>query len=390
MRPIAAFLFALACAASVEAAPARTPLGEAEAQAARSAASACTGDVYSSEKGLRSAPDYLAALPEAGDAATGWNERRADEVYALATSLLKPAIPAPERALDAGATFKCPAAPAVGVRLLHFLAGPSPSTLIGPTNTTYWLGMAYRRGVGAAADPTKARQFFLQTRMLGHAQLTGADWGASPTDDLIGLLRRPQNRALLEDAGRAKWKGEAQYLLAELHLPSDPMRARALFEEAVAARHRKSALRLATLEADGTFGEARLIRAVELLAPFARSGNAEYAALLATARRHNRLPELPVSPRQVTMAQLGGKSLLARAKKAELDSLRGRVPARGLLAPDGRILLVELSDPQLGAYSIGSATLAVFKPDHLPRLQPETIEGRPLFAWINLPAIVWR
>ena len=90
------------------------------------------------------------------------------------------------------------------------------------------------------------------------------------------------------------------------------------------------------------------------------------------------------------MAQLGGKALLARAKKAELDSLRARVPARGLLAPDGRILLVELSNPQLGAYSIGSATLAVFKPDHLPRLQPETIEGRPLFAWINLPAIVWR
>ena len=390
MRLFSGFLFALACAAPAAGQPARAPLNAAEAASVRAAASTCTGNVYGSGTGQRTAADYLGSLPQPGDAASEWDEQRADEVYALATSLLKQALPAPERALDAGGTFICPAAPAAGVRLLHFLAGHSPRALIGPTNTLYWLGLAYRRGIGAPADPDKARSFFLQTRMRGHVQLTAADWGTSAPDDLMSLLRRPEDRALLEDAARGKRMGEAQYLLAELHLATDPMRARALLEEAAAAQHRAAVRRLAALEADGTFGEARPLRAADLLAPLARSGNAEYQALLAVARSFNGPAGLPVASRRVTMEQLGKRALLARAKAVERDSLAGRLAAQGLLAPDGRILFVELVDPELAVYSIGRATLIVYGPEHLPRLQPERVEGRPVFAWVTLPPIRWR
>jgi hypothetical protein len=206
----------------------------------------------------------------------------------------------------------------------------------------------------------------------------------------MALLRRPENRALLEDAARRKRGGEPQYLLAELDLPSNPPRARALLDEAAAAHHRKAALRLAALEAEGALGEARPLRTIALLAPLARSGNPELEALLAASRRFSGLAQVPLSARRVTMAQLGGKALLARAKGMERDSLVGRVPARALIGPDGRIVFVELIDPDLGSHSIGRATLRVYRPEHLPRLQPEVVAGRPVFAWVNLPPINWR
>lgn len=390
MRWITAFLFASALAAPASAAPARAPLTEAEAAAALAAAGTCTGIVYKFDGGQRSAADYLESLPRAGDTGARWSEERADDVYALATGLLRPAIAAPERALDALGGFKCTPAPATAVRLLHFLAGPSPRAVIGPTNTYYWLGQAYRRGVGVAADPAKARASFLQARLFGHEQLTAADWGSSPADDLMALLRRPDNRALLDEAAQARWKGGPQYLLAELHLAGDPARARALLEEAAAVPNRKAALRLAALDAEGAFGESRPLRVVELLAPLARSGHAESEALLAAARRYNGSAELPVSTRQVTSAQLGGKALLARAEAMKLDSLRGRVQTRALLGPDGRILLVRLIEPSMGDFEYGRATLNLYRPEHLPRLQPEVANGRPVFAWVNLPGIDWR
>lgn len=380
--------------ATAEAHAATLTWSAADAARLRAAADACTGGMYRQQHNgsfvLRSARDITARLPGPGDDATVRpNEDYAHDLYYLALGLLRPALADPARALDGQKPLflTCPAEPALGARLMAYLVGDGAGTRVGPSNAVYWLAQAYRQGIGVPRDPAHARSLFLQTRILGQRQLTAEDWGERPSDRLEDVLRQPQARAMLVAAAEAK-NSSAQLLLAEQVMTTEPSRALALLEAAASTGDFWATRRLAQVKVDGQLGPRDPAGAVVLLAPFAQTGNDTYKEMLAAAAAYN----APVAgvPNATTLDDLGGKRLLPKPGDVEFDSLVGRMPARGLLAPDGRIVFVELPDPRLIPLSLGKATLWTYKPDRLAKLSPYVVDGRPVFAWIQLPTINWR
>ena len=175
-RHLSALLFA-AIAAPAVAAP---PWTVEDVRRLSTIVPTCSGGEYRDVE-TRTAQMIAASLPKAEEDATNLSVQRAAVVYSYAGALLKPSIANPERAVDLLSSVECPPDPALGVKLMTFLAGDRPGHNAGPTNAYYWLGMAYRRGVGVSPDPVRARQYFLQAQMLGLPKLTAEDWGASPT-----------------------------------------------------------------------------------------------------------------------------------------------------------------------------------------------------------------
>ena len=349
-------------------------------------APSCSGGVYSDGE-TRTAQMIAASLPKAGEEANRLDEKRADDVYLYAGALLKPSITNPERALDPTSFVKCPPNPTLGVKLMEFLTGDQPGHNKGPTNAYYWLGIANRRGVGVPADAAQARQYFLQARALGLWNLTAEDWGTSPKDQLLTIARKPENFRWIEAAAAAGKQGSI-VLLAELLVDSEPVRARSLLsgqpDNIFAARQ------LAEFEMQGKFGHPHPEAAVRAMAHFQRLSRPYYDLMLQAARQYNAPEEdIPTSPRQVTLDELGGKKLLLAGQKEELDAIRGVVTARALVDPTGTILYTEVADPQISRFRMASATLKIFTPSLLNKVAPFERNGRPIFHWLNLPPVRW-
>lgn len=357
------------------------------------ASKACTGGEYSRPSGeahvrRRDISEIVRALPLPGERVGDISSDRASDIYTVAMGLLAPAIPNAERALDPGSFLKCSPDPEAAVELLTFLAADGPANRQGPNNIFYWLGMAYRRGVGVGPDAAQAQSMFLKARILGQTNLTSEDWGAHSTDTLPLVLSRPANRAILEQTASAG-RGEAQLLLADLVLPTDKEKARSLLRAAVAQRNIAAIRRLAKLDAEGAFGEPDYLEATRLLASIARLGDDDYNSMLAAASAFNR-GDVVNDGRVVTLAVLGGESLYTQLRTAKLDSIGGRVPARGLVAPDGHIIFTEDTDPSTRQFAMAKETLRVFSPQNLRPIAPSMVGRRAVFAWVNLPAIDWR
>lgn len=287
----------------------------------------CSGGVYSNGE-MQTAQMIAASLPRVGEEVADIDEKRAADVYSYAGALLKPSIVNPERALDTKSFVKCPPVPALGVKLLEFLIGGEPGRHRGPTNSYYWLGIANRRGIGVPANPIRARQYFFQARAVGLRNLTAEDWGTSPNDQLFTIARKPENFRWIEGAAAAGNLG-SMVLLAELIVDHQPARARALLT--ALPDYIFAAQLLAKFEMEGKFGVPRPDEAVRTMAYFPRLSESSYDLMLQAARQYNGLgEEIPTSPRQVTLDELGGKQLLLAGEKAELDSIRGVVRARAL------------------------------------------------------------
>lgn len=388
------FVLLLAAAASTaEAAVPRTPLTAAEARQAEATARACTGGYYQIRDPdkptvRRSAVDHLPALPAPGDDGSAWDSNRAEDLWHLATAMLTPTLKFTEGSATHSVYFDCPSDPVSGVRLLRFLAGDGALSTLGVANVHYWLAEAYRAGTGVPADPAKARRQFLIARLKGFSQFGPSAWGERPGETLADRYLHSRDRALFEELA-ADGLSDAQLLIADAIIATDPKRARALLE-AAAADSSEATERLAEHETNGTFGKRNPARAVELLASGACRGCAEYDAMLAAARAHNGGGEIPTFPRRIGIGELGGmKKLLPDPTVIERDSLIGTVEARGLMAPDGRILYVELPGGRSQTDSLGRGTLTLFRRDRLPRLTPHLVDGKPVFAWVNLPLITW-
>jgi len=349
-------------------------------------ASSCSGGEYSDGE-TRTAQMIAASLPRAGEEANLLDKKRAHDVYLYAGALLKPSIANPERALDPSSFVKCPPNPALGVKLMEFLIGDEPGRNKGPNNAYYWLGIANRRGVGVSADAVRARQYFLQARALGIWNLTAEDWGTSPNDQLLTVARKPENFRWIEAAAAAGKQGSI-VLLAEMVVDREPARARSLLsaqpDDIFAAR------KFAEFEMEGKFGSPHPEEAVRAMAHFQRLSRPYYDLMLRAARQYN-APEqdIPTSPQQVTLDELGGKKLLLAGQKEELDAIRGVVTARALVDPTGTILYTEVPDPQISRFRMAFATLKIFTPSLLNKVAPFERNGRAIFHWLNLPPVRW-
>ena len=355
----------------------------------------CKGAIYQRDPArsgadfrIRDAEEIAQSLPRPGETAVGLNDSRANDIYEMAGALLKPAIPNPERAFDPSVFVKCATNPEIGVAILAFLTAGGPGRSKGTGNAFYWLGQASRRGIGVPADPARARLYFLQARMLGIFTLTAEDWGEKPSDTLLAILARQANRAMLEDAAAAG-RPDAQLLLGELLVPTDKARARLMLEAAVAKDAFRAARKLAALEMQGALGKADPARAVALLAPKAYPGSDAYREMLAAAEAYN-AGDIPILQRPLTLSKLGGPSLIPWPDQVEFDGVPGRVPARALIGPDGKIVFTEVIDPRTRQFRMAKVTLRIFDPKKLKPGSPHVEAGRPVFAWAMLPPIIWR
>lgn len=365
-----------------------------EARQLRAAADACTGGVYQSQNGeyvLRTAQEITARLPQETDVASQRPDRAyANDLYKLAVGLLTPAFN------DSSITrpfLKCPANAELGARLMAYLVGDSPKDNVTFGRATYWLARAYRDGVGVEPDPIKARQLFLRARIMGEQYLTAKDWGEKSTDQLGDRLRQPEAWAMLEEAARAG-QLEARFLLAEQTLQEQPAFAIVTLNALVDEQYAPAIRLLAQLKAEGPTELRNLMDATLLYARLAHNRskpNAEYTAMLEVAARYNALPYgIPTADDKPTFDELGGKKLLPGPEDYHFDSIRGAPTARGLMAPDGRIIFVELIEPIFQRLTIGGATLWTYRPARLSKIKPYSVNGRPVFAWVWLPRIIWK
>jgi len=372
--------------------PNQTAWTAAQADRVSAATKACTGGKYAQAPGgtgfrLREATEFAQASPRSGESVKDISDDQAADIYALARGLF-PAIPEAERALDPRSFVECPPDPEIAVALLTFLTADDPAYFRGPINSFYWLGIAYRRGIGVAPEAARARSMFLMARILGQSNLTSEDWGTSHTDTLSVVLSQPANRIMLERAASAGRPG-AQSLLADLIFPTNKDRARTLLRAAAAQRDLTAIRRLADLDMQGAFGKPDYGEAASLWASIAHPQSDDYNSMLRAARAFNG-GDVPEVDNGMTLAQLGGERLYAELRQAEVDAIGGHVPTRALLAPDGHIIFTEVTDPPARQFAIARATLRVFAPKNLPPVTPYMIGGRAIFAWVKLPVVDWR
>lgn len=393
-RLIAA-LVALGTGPTLAAAVPRPPLTPAEAQRLAASAGACTGGYMRSEHPdeptlRRSAADLLPALPAAGDDGSTWSSKRAGDAYELGTAMLESSFAFSVRPSDGGSSpVDCTQDPKSAVRLLRFLAGEGADTSLGAVNVHHWLAEAYRAGAGVPADPARARRHFLIARLFGFSQIGPSDWGENAGDTFARLYGRPSGRALFEEMAAAGID-EAQLIVADIVMATEPKRARALIESAAASGDSDAIKRLAEHEVKGTFGKRNPERAAVLLARITCKRCDTYGAMLAAASAHNGGGEIPILPRRIGIDELGGvRKLLPDPTVIDRDSLVGTVEARGLMGPDGRIVYVELPAHDSVGFTLMRATLTLYRPEKLARLAPHVVGGKAVFAWVDLPPVTW-
>jgi hypothetical protein len=376
---------------------AAAPLTPTEVAHFKALAAQCTGGYYGSPSDEPKAPggnvtaaDMATRLPRAGPQPRV--KHQGHDAFSFATAFLSPVLQPDKTPWTGKSDLTCPVDAGAGVRLLQWIIGDGGDDALYPSdNALLWLGFAARDGVGMPKDAALARQYFLHARIVGLTDFGPEYWGSTPNETLVEALARPEARAVLDleaDAGRPA----AQMLVADLIAVEDPKRARALLERAATNNiighiHR----RLAEAQLTGLGAPPDGVAAVRTLAPLAfERGDPNYEAMLAAATAYNGGP-VQEAKQVPTIEDFGGKAWLnAGLKLVELDSIYGSTPARGLLAPDGSIVFVEVVSPRVQRYSIDFAMLKVFNPKRLPRLQPEMVDGRPVFAWVKLPTLSWR
>lgn len=368
---------------------------EAETAALRAAAETCTGGYYRSgrDPAQVTAADMRARLPEPTDP-PGFrpDEDRASDMYRIALGLLRPALPEAPRAQDPGRPWlTCKWDAVVGARLMAWLVGDGYGQLAGWTNSLYWLGQAYRQGVGVPQDAERARTLLLLARIRGDLNLTAEDWGRTPDETLEAALKAPAGRQMLEAAARLPGNPEAKLLLARQLKASEPARARAVLEAAATSMWIPANTELGNFRRDGIGGPRDLVGAVEQFARITQrsaSNTSTGEAMLAAARAYNGTQKtIPTVDPPPGLADFGGRAALPRSDEPLFPSPRGSSPARALLAPDGRILFTELLSPKEGFSQVDIDTLWIWRPDRLPRLAPWKVDGRAVFAWVPLPTL---
>ncbi len=356
----------------------------------RLSATNCTGGYY--RDGQLHTPEQIAsALNKINGRRDLISEDEARDIYYVAKGLLLKKIVNPERASDPKRLLECAPDERGGVWLFKFLIGRSPDELKGPSNSFYWLGQAYRRGIGVRQDNERARELMLQARIMGNRKLTSSDWGNHPNDELLTVIKDSNYLPYLREASQGRRGGEAKLLLAENLITTSPNEAQRLLRDASINGYFPASRFLLESEQSGTLKKQHTHEQAVFWALLAwRSAHRpEFRhRLVETIVKLNRSgTNIPISNRSLTFEEIGGDSLIGDPNEIMLDGRRGIVQARALVSPDGKIIYVELVNSSSYQTPMGAETRKIYKPNKLTPVQPELYEGRAVYSWMMLPSI---
>jgi hypothetical protein len=379
---------ALALPAAGQASP---PLPPETIAAIDAALSECTGGWQTiGVWKVTSAADLRPRLALLSRPSTDLTDEAGMDLYKIANGLLFPAVGARDWILDGRSpTFKCPARPAEGVAVMEYLVGERPSDRRGATNAFDWLGAAYEMGVAGPADPERARRYFLRSRI--HSVGVKHDrWSDGIDQDLLGNIDRAGMRPYLEAAAAAEHGGAARMILAEEVLAADPARARELLR----TLYTPALNRLIALE---EAGQVPTVANAEDIAFWAEAWRTQLGyqtwarrmlkgALLANSGL------VPVAPERPSIEAL--RRYLDSERVADAPATRVPIPVRALVDPSGRAIYAEACRANQTPHSGSAAELGVrldatrlYNHTALPKLPVATIDGRPVYTWVILPAV---
>ncbi|NYT42711.1 hypothetical protein HZY97_18195 [Sphingomonas sp. R-74633] len=309
------------------------------------------------------------------------------ELYEIGKAMLFPALGAPTWFVDGGPGIKCPARPKEAIALLEYLVGEHPGDLRGWGNAFDVLGLAYAIGAVGAPDPVRAQHYYLRGRI--HWQLLGHDsWSDGKDKDLLANIERAGMRPYLEEQALRPYSGAAHIILAEEALPSDPARARKL----LLIPDFRALNRLFELEAAGSIPEADKPADIPIWVEAIRmTGNDKLIARMFKAVNALNGGTLPTATERPAV-----KTLLALLRRDTLRSPGSTppIPLRALVDPQGRLLYVQLCTSAGARFSLVSSgkgnARRLFDPARLPPLPVPTIDGRPAYGWVILPAVQFK
>lgn len=358
------------------------------------AAETCSGSNQTlhadGRKTTLNASDLIASISASSRPAASLSGTDANNLYHLAKGLLLPSLASKNDGIIDGTSFaKCASAPDQGLAVMQYLAGEKAIDLRGMKNVYSWLGVAYREGIGAPADPRLSRKWFLKFKIA-----TGVSepkfWADGVDQDLYGNLMRQGLEPFLNQFAATENGDAARRILAEHVLKHDPEQARRLLHDV----HLLSLRRLLELERNG------------VLPPIYNVDELGFWVLAATA-----YPEVKgVSERLITTAaNLNGGNIPVSSERPSVKQLlpnmkgddfaqsgldQSPVPLRLLIDPSGKPLIVQPCALRVqGSIQVatwrGATTVAVrmFAPDKLPTLKPTNLDGKPSYAWVILPAV---
>ena len=390
MRMIKPLMTAAALALPV-AAQASPPMPRETIAAIGAALSECTGGWYASGSWTLVKPADL--LPRTELLARPSIELADDagmDLYKIAKGLLFPATGSQEWIPDGtSSSLKCPARPVEAVALMEYLVGEGPDDRRGATNAFDWLGLAYQTGVAGQVDPVQARRYLLRGRMHS-AILVNDRWSDGIDHDPLGNIERAGMRPYLEALAATEHGGAARMILAEEALPTDPARARVLLR----TLYTPALNRLLELE---DAGRVPTVADAEDIAFWAEAWRTQLGfktwgrrmlkgALLANG---GVVPTAPVRPRIDELRRYLDTDIVADA-----SATRVPMPVRALVDPRGQAIYIEACrastlNGSRSASEDGARLDAGRLYNHtvLPKLPVATIDGRPVYGWVILPAV---
>jgi len=315
-----------------------------------------------------------------------------EDLYEIATALLLPAVTPPAWFTDRGASLKCPARPAEALALMRYLAGDEAEDLRGYNNILDWLGLAYESGVAAPADLDEARRYYLRSRIhSGHGP--AAAWSDGIDEDVITNIERAGLRSYLEAlaASGVRSSSGARMILAEEALATDPARARALLR----SNSNLALNRLLELEEQG---RVPTLSDPEDIAFWAEAwstmlGFPKWAARLMKGVRLANGGTIPTASTRPAIDDL--RPHLDTATVADASATIRPLPMRALVDPRGRTIYIEAcregeappTRTNGGERAVRMEAVRLFNIAGMPRLAPPTIDGRPAYGWVILPAV---
>ena len=324
-----------------------------------------------------------------------WNERMV--VAGLASALLYPAFPDAKANQVIAAMgdmmrprYSCAPHPQEALTILNWLADDIYDTHFVRGQAHAWLGFAAREGIGQSANPLLARQHFLKARLFNKesaysAYTAPAYWSDGVDNDVYANMERQNLRLYLEATASTPTGFMAREIAARHWVKSDIEQARYILQN----RNEADALTLLKMEKEGLIPPRYTDAELAYWLDVAQRPDAEYAvrekALEVAA--HLNGGHVPINNRPLRVEQA-----FPRLDTTQFDGIQlpaHPMPLRALITPYGWPALVvtcQWDEPasleERG--NIRNYTLAV--KEALPRMQPVTLNDKPVYGWVILPA----
>ena len=297
--------------------------------------------------------------------------------------------------VDGASPLACPPQSAAARSVFVWLAGDTPASLRGPTNSLTWLSRMTRLGIGGPADPAAVHRLDLRWRLTSGIGAP-SDWSDGVDDDLLHNVERAGLRSYFDALSLHPQRGsEARRILAEPLLATDPAAARRLF----LSLDNRSLTRLLELEGEGRVPFVADRADIAFWAEAARTlfGPGPLASrMIAGAKSYNggAIPTSPVRP------------AIAAFKPLPVDpgdsaiGLDRPIALRALVDPAGRPIWVESCLPERPtsnmlvdaryAFMQAARRFHAADPAKLPALPVARTGNRAAYGWVLLPQVQFR